>query len=204
MALLLLLAVTILSGLYYYYRQNTKSTIGGKISGPKSYWLFFALFHYYIFPVYLLTSLDVQKPGYEGLVLCFGLLAIRALVQTVLMFGSKNWTPTIGLAFNFSLVAAVVYSLSKMIWNGVNIQTWPFLVLYLLLLLAIAIMDSYYARQFHKLVGTKTMGRDAIWFAAPNDSLFTNINRITHRSNVAFTLVASFLIYLFLYGVPQS
>jgi uncharacterized protein (UPF0333 family) len=203
MTLLLLLVITAIVGLYYHHHQNARTAIGGKISKPKSFWLFFALFHYYIFPTLLLIQVDVQTPGYGGLVLCFGFLLLRAIIQMALMFGSKNWTPTIGLAFNFTLSAAAIYSMAKILLTKPEWQQQPMLLLYLLLLLCIAIADSYYAQQFHKLVGTKTMGKDAIWFAPPDDPAFAKINRITFRNNFLLSLFSFLIIILFYHGLPQ-
>ncbi len=63
-------------------------------------------------------------------------------------------------------------------------------------ILAMALLaDTYFACQFHKIVGQATKGDKAIWYASAEDVRFRNINRITFFSNIGFFCLTFVLLY---------
>ena len=51
-------------------------------------------------------------------------------------------------------------------------------------------------KRFFQIVGKRTMGADAIWYASDEDPQFRRINRITARLNVFFYALTFIIILL--------
>ncbi|MBK8634658.1 MAG: hypothetical protein IPN72_14265 [Saprospiraceae bacterium] len=66
--------------------------------------------------------------------------------------------------------------------------------LYLLMVLFMLILDTYYAWKFSKIVGNETTGPNAIWYASAENSAFKKINQTTTFFNVL--LFAWFIVIL--------
>ncbi len=68
--------------------------------------------------------------------------------------------------------------------------------LYFMGLILTLMTDTYYAKTFFQIVGKRTMGADAIWYASDEDQKFRRINRITARLNIFFYVLTTLVIYL--------
>ncbi len=195
--LIIAILVFCFMGFYFYKTQNQNKLIGGAISIPKVIWLFFALFQYYFFSVFLFL-------------LCFGtyltpvitiaitLFFLRLVTQIIFMYILKKWKPPIGISFNL-LSFCIILSFLIYYMSG-NILVWTawdrISFLYLILVLGMLIADSHYAWQFYKIVGNKTIGPDAIWFASAEDPIYKNLNQTTALLNICF--IAYFAVILIL------
>lgn len=174
-----------LVGTYYYYLQNQSERLGGHISAPKAYWLFFCLYVYYAVPVMVLIQLQ-EFPNtitwfYLGICL---ILLIRMVVQLLWMFVLKKWTPNMGISFNVILCGYLWIGAGLIYLKGEH----NLFLLTAILISLHALTDSYYAWVFKTIVGSKTMGEEAVWYAHPEKTEFKKINRITNRINLLLSL----------------
>ena len=69
------------------------------------------------------------------------------------------------------------------------------ILLYIIGIMLTALTDTYYAYSFFKIVGTKTIGTEAIWYASETDPVFKRINLITARLNWFFYGLTGFILY---------
>lgn len=180
------LSILIVVLLIFRHRQNTNSSMGGKISPAKSYWLGFALMVYYVCVPVLIW--DTYSPSFIrfALSLFFGVFLLRGLLQMILMYILKSWTTTMGILANgLGLLALIVpfivgWSRSERIEDGGYLTVVG-------LIASCLILDSYYAWRFNRLVKGQTQGDDGIWFASSKDPAFFQINRITYYANMMLT-----------------
>lgn len=187
-----------LSIMYAYYRnQNSKNNIiGGKISKAKTFWLGYAMFHYFILPWWFLVFVNQNADHSFAIYTILGIFYFRMLLQMLLMFVTRNWSPVIGITYN--IVASVIFIYLSIHLIGLGIMPINYMIIiYILNLIAILLTDTYYARSFHLLVGEETKGKTAIWFASDEEK-FKPINRITARNNVIFILVSLVMLLLLL------
>lgn len=191
-----LLITTVIITAYYYFKQNKQDTIGGKISAAKAFWLGYALFNYFVFPVYLYFFLENSSLKLVlTLIIC--LFYFRMLIQSFLMFISKNWIPTYGILYNIFSIIVILSLLVKLLtsFNAFTENSLLLLSLFLFKLILILSTDTIYAHKFKRLVGNHTKGKKAVWYAS-NDLKFKNINSITYRNNIFFSIVSITLITL--------
>lgn len=194
---ILLLAMALIS--YSYHQlQNSKASIGGKISVAKSFWLAYALFHYFIYPIIFYFHIHQTELKQLLLLLIFWFY-LRMLAQGLMMFAVKNWSPKYGIGHNILSVLLIGFCL---IYVGINHLTFEFeemtmVSFFLFNLMLISMVDTIYARKFHRLIGEKTKGEQAIWYAS-DDVQFDKINQLTTRNNYFFVLISIVLIVLLL------
>ena len=179
-------------GFTYYHYQNKKQRIGGAISKPKAYWLFFCLFLYYFMPIWFISYFN-ELPStqifiYKGII-C--IMVLRLVFQGIYMFYIKKWTPKFGIAFNFFLVLFILTTAAGA-FDQFGVEPFQYTALLIALM---AVIDSYYAYTFRKLVEGKTVGEEAIWYAAENDDRFQTINRLTFRNNLIVTVLFILIIW---------
>jgi hypothetical protein len=181
----------------YYINQNNKSVIGGKISKAKSFWLGYAMFHYFILPWWILFYITEDSGMECCLYIILGIFYFRMLFQMLLMFVTRTWSPPIGMAYNIMASLVLLY----LLFNRLFIENFAInnciLIVYICILILILLTDTYYARSFYHLVGLETKGKNAIWFASDEEK-FIRINRITARNNVIFISLSLILLLLFL------
>jgi hypothetical protein len=144
-----------------------------------SFWIYFNL------PESILTHV---------LIFCIIAMLLRACIQPILMYIIKKWTPYYGMTFNILLAFYVIFQLISTGHIGFDSA---FLIheIYLGILAMALLADTYFAYQFHKIVGQSTKGDKAIWYASAEDVRFRNINRITFFSNIAFFCLTFVLLY---------
>ncbi len=195
-----LLIITALITAYYYFNQNKQKSIGGKISSAKAFWLGYALFNYFVLPVFLFFFFEHSLFN-QVLWLIICLFYFRMLFQSYLMFISKNWIPNYGMFYNILSILVISYALIKLyITFGTFAQPGLLLLSFFLCkLILILFTDTVYANKFKLLVGNHTKGNDAVWYAS-EEKKFKNINKATFRNNFFFSLLSiSQIILMFFY-----
>ena len=130
------------------------------------------------------------------------LIYFRFVVQSVLMFWLKKWTPPMGITYNllifFTLSCGLFSSLKTVELTTLHPDEWALMSLSVLLGMML-LVDSYYAWSFYKLVGHQTKGHEAIWYASEEDPKFRRINRETKWLNVLFLVYSAVLLGLIVY-----
>jgi len=179
-----------ITGLAFHYKSKLANgaAIGGAISNPKLFWLFFALSVYYVLNPLIGFGLDgVSSKALQALT-CF--LVVRALFQAIFMYVLKKWTPKMGIAFNISGVALSTYFLIKFYTQNdiINLLISPAYIL-LIINFFCFLFDTYYAYTFQKLVGDKTEGEQPIWYANEGDPKFIQQNKITFFTNTFLSIL---------------
>lgn len=183
-----------IGGAFYQKYQNRGGRLGGEISGPKVYWLFFCLYAYYAVPVLVLAY---AADGNVSLTWLFrgmlGLMLFRMVFQGLWMFVFKKWTPYYGMTFNVLFVAFVWYQVGVILQEGAW-NRW----LYLAILISIhALIDTWYAGVFFRLVGQRTQGDEAVWYADAKDEKYRSINKLTFYLNIILTLLWFYFLFLY-------
>jgi len=177
----------------YHWQQNNSGQIGGEISIAKSIWLGLALFYYFVFSIWWLFALPMTGIVYSIALAVAGFFYFRLIVQSVLMYVTKNWTTKHGIAFNG--MGCLILAISLYIaFQQPNLQAIEIVFIgYLILLFCFQLTDSFYAYRFGQIVGDDTKGEKAIWFAS-KDPKFQKINQITALLNTAYVLLSLVLV----------
>ena len=181
----------IAGGIRFYRNQNRVNRIGGHISKPKTVWLCFALYLYFILPVLSYEVFDdrLNHGTRVSLVLFSVLLYLRALLQPLLMYRLKIWTPILGIAYNLLCSCFLINRYFKVDFQRLTRSDYDVQIdLLLAICLGVLLTDSFYAWSFYKIVGRDTQGEDAIWYASNDNPAFDRINRITFRLNILFII----------------
>ena len=194
--LISLILLSIIGGYSFYKNQNQTKKLGGDISVAKAFWLGFAIFQYFVLSTFLFLSSGehVFKYVLSLLMVCF---VIRAIFQGLMMYVFQKWKPYMGMIFNLLIFVLVSKKMIEVAVFGplLSMSNLEYVVfLYLLMVLFMLILDTYYAWKFSKLVGNGTTGPNAIWYASAENSLFKKINQTTTFFNVL--LLAWFIVIL--------
>jgi len=193
----MLLKVTILlltlpiTGLAFYYKKRLDegNSMGGAISNPKLFWLFFALSVYFVLNP--LFGFFVESAHQKAIQILSCFLIFRAIFQGIAMYSIKKWSPKMGITFNLLGVALTTYWL----FNGQNLDnSWQSLLTSPAFLLLIInwfcfAFDTYYACIFYKLEGKNTKGKQPIWYANSEDPKFQQQNKITFLTNTFLSVL---------------
>jgi hypothetical protein len=170
----------------YYHRQNRPKVTGGPISRPKVLWLFFALFLYYFLGPWIFISTE-ESQYTSALKTILSIIGLRAVIQPILMYITKNWTPYFGIGFNIVGAVAIILMVFYCFDGGGLYHNSGYIHLFYLIIVVMTLFtDSYYAYRFHSIIGDKTKGNEAIWFASEDDPIFYTINRLTYVMNYLF------------------
>ena len=181
--------------LWFYHRQNTKGTLGGPISRPKTFWLFWAMFYYFFLSAWIFFILPACHLTYL-LKLFIMTMVLRAIIQPIMLYVTKSWTPFYGISFNLIVGLGVSLCLVHYFYTGMgrSASDWVFIT-YLTGVALALFTDSYYAYVFHRIVGEGTKGNHAVWYASPHNPGFNRINKITTYLNFIFFIVLLFLLF---------
>lgn len=178
----------------YAKSLRKSSSKGGAISKPKLYWLFYALSAYYLWPLIVGFDFGWKDNIGKWVLFIFGFMTIRAIVQSIIMYGTKNWSPWMGISFNVlsflftSFCLIKLFYFENMAWNY-----HPFQIMIVILWFCFLI-DTYYAWAFWLIVGDETKGDKPIWFANAEDLRFQRINKVTSINNIILTILFVVLI----------
>lgn len=194
--LLITLCLQILFSFLYYRAQNKTQQIGGPIARPKIFWLGFTSYNYFILSLLLWWGLTLSPLWNTLLIIFIGCIYFRAVVQSLFMFVFHIWIPPMGIFYNIFCFTVIVvftgYNYNEMFPLGLGDEVGA---LYMGLICASLITDSVYAYKFFKLVGEKTKGKEAIWYASEEDPIFKKIVRLTRNMNILFTCYHIYLLF---------
>jgi hypothetical protein len=194
--LVITLCLQIVFSIWYYNTQNKTQQIGGPIARPKIFWLGFTSYNYFVLSLLLWWGLKLS-PSWNNLLLIFiGCIYFRAVIQSLFMFVLHIWIPPMGIFYNifcFLLIAIYTGFNSELLFNFA--QNDSVAAGYMILICASLITDSVYAYKFFKLVGEKTKGKEAIWYASEEDPIFKKIVQLTRNLNIVFTVYYIYLLF---------
>lgn len=183
-ALLATLGLCAAAAAWFGRRQNRPGVRGGRISGPKLVWLFFAIW-FWLFECAVL-ALEPGLPFAYRVV--FGVHAasmwLRGGVEMFLLHVTKTWRPPMGIAHDVFCIVTVLVLL--VVFRDALAPSPPFglfapaLVGMLLFSLGVEVL---YAGLFFRAVEGKTTGDDGVWFASAEEARFRRINRLTAALN---------------------
>ena len=174
------------AALFFRRAQNAKGALGGRISGPKVAWLFYAVFLWFL--VCPLVALDTAVPVEARVVLgaFAALMWLRGAAELFMLYVTKNWRPPYGVAHDVACIALVLGGLvwGRARWQGPldTVDAWA-LALVGLVLVSLFVEVAYAALFFHAVEG-RTTGDEGIWFADQEQARFRRINRLTLALNV--------------------
>lgn len=174
----LIVAATIIAiSFIFYFLQNKKNTIGGKIALCKLFWLDYTLIAWFFLPIvfYFQNKSENHFNVFYAISIS---MWIRGIIELYMLYCSKNWTPPIGIVHNmFTFLLALVVMISSLPMDIISLFSSLGLLISLLL-------ETYYAYAFYKIVKDKTKGDDAIWFASKGNPEFKKILKITSLANI--------------------
>ncbi|GHG78623.1 hypothetical protein [Comamonas sp. JC664] len=184
--LALLAALCAVAAGWFRHTQNVKGSRGGRISGPKLAWLFYAVFLWFL--VCPLVALDTAVPaearGVLGAFAAF--MWLRGIAELYLLYGVKRWRPPYGVAHDVACIALVLGGLfwGRARWRGELAPQDVWALAFLGLVLVSLVVEVAYAALFFHAVEGRTTGEDGIWFADEEQARFRRINRLTLALNV--------------------
>ncbi len=188
--------------IWYYKKQNTQEGLGGPISKAKMLWLSYATFNYFFLSVFFLFLKSSNEPLFKTLLLFIVLIYFRALLQIILMYFIKKWSPIIGISYNIFCFLMIILSLffneSSII--PATVKELP-LFIFIFVVSSCLLTDSFYAYSFYKIIGKGTYGDRAIWYASEKDPRFNKINSQTSFMNIGFYLLFFINIILILFFI---
>lgn len=193
--LVISLCLLIFMSYRYYLSQNKKPQIGGPIAKPKIYWLGFTFYNYFALSVLLWWGLELSNEWKHLLLIFIGFIYFRALVQSMFMFVFHIWTPPMGIFYNllcFGIIGTYAFLHAETMFIWVNHNTIA--ALYFALIMCLLITDTVYAYLFYQIVGTKTKGKAAIWYASEHDPVFRKVVQLTRNLNMMYSLYYCFLL----------
>lgn len=174
------------AALFFRRAQNEKGARGGRISGPKVAWLFYAVFFwFFVCPLVALdAAVPVEARGVLGAFAAF--MWLRGVAEMYLLYVTKSWRPPYGVAHDVACIVLVLGGLwwGRERWLGMQgpMDTWA-LALVGLVLVSLFVEVAYAALFFHAVEG-RTTGDEGIWFADEEQARFRRINRLTLAFNV--------------------
>ena len=184
---LIIIFSTLLIGLLFRAKQRN-AKLGGEMALSKSLWLSFAILSWFILPlVFYFESLSFH---FKIVLIAISLsMWIRGIIELVMLYFWKNWKPIYGIVHNvFTFCLGIYVLISNTLVNS-NER------IYLISIFLSLIFEIYFAYFFHKNLGKKTEGDEAIWFANATDPIYKTNLQITFIANI--TLYATLFYFLF-------
>lgn len=180
------------SVLFFARFQASPGRIGGSMSRPKQVWLFLALGLWFVAAPALALDPAVSRPLRILLGGFAVLMYARIPVELVLLYWIKKWTPPMGITHD--VVCWAWIAIGAVIW-GPEVA-WPpsgpadqSALLLLAAIFPSLLVEIHHAYMFHRVVGQRTKGDDAVWFASADDPRFRYINRATLVCDVPLVLM---------------
>ncbi len=184
--LVVLLAVCVPLAVRFHRKQNARGARGGRISGPKVAWLFYAVyFWFFVCPLVALEP-NVSPAPRTVLGLFAAFMWLRGLAELYMLYVAKNWKPPYGVGHD---VLCILLVLGGLAWQREHLRGpltpvdgWALALVGLVLVTLV--VEVLYATLFFQAVEGATTGEDGIWFADEEQARFRRINRITLACNV--------------------
>ncbi len=188
---LLVPSLTIIISFAFYFGQNKKENIGGKMAPCKLFWLDYTIMTWFFLPLYFYFS--GYTDGVFNVLYALSIsMWIRGIIELFMLYVTKNWTPPLGITHN---IITIIIVLAMMY---LSIMQNPAELIFVISLLISLLLETYYAVAFYKIVKEKTKGDDAIWFASKENPKFAFILKVTTIGNLmVYGALAYFLQSLF-------
>lgn len=179
----------------FYRRQNrTPGRMGGAISRAKAVWLGYAVYLWFFLCPLLALDPALALPLRLLLGVFAAFMWLRGVLELVLLFWLKRWTPPMGIGHDLACLALLVCGGGSLAPALAELSR-PLDLWTLALLAAVVVSlvcEAVFAYLFWCLVRPATRGHDGIWFASESDPRFRAINRWTaalEAPQVVFLLV---------------
>jgi hypothetical protein len=180
---ILIISLVLLTGFAFRLKQS-RGSLGGTIAVSKTFWLSYTIISWFILPLIL-----IYKPYSIEFKIVLASLSlsmwVRGLIELIMLYKYKNWKPIYGLVHN---VFTLLIMLLTFIFNNPSSTKEN---IYLISISCSLGFEIYYAHFFHKYLGKKTEGDNAVWFANKEDPLY--------RKNLQVTTVGNVLLYSILF-----
>jgi hypothetical protein len=193
---LALLAMCAVLAVRFHRKQNAQGARGGRISGPKVAWLFYAVYLWFL--VCPLVALDAAvHPALRAVLGVFAAsMWLRGLAELYMLYVAKNWRPPYGVGHDVVCILLVAGGLAlhheTLAGPLAPVDAWA-LALVGLVLVTLVVEVVYASLFFHAVEGATT-GEEGIWFADEEQARFRRINRLTFSFNVLlYTALAALL-----------
>lgn len=174
--------VLVLFSIFMTLKQNKGSKMGGAISPAKSFWLFYCIYTWFLLMPVTLYLKKIPAPLYHLWLGFVGWMYARGLIEMFMMFVTKNWTPPLGIVHNISCIAWLLFG-SAYYYEQVMAVPLIILLFHCSVIFSL-VMETYYAIAFYKIVGSKTKGDEAIWYANKDDPEFKKVVKVTFLANI--------------------
>jgi hypothetical protein len=167
--------------IFMHFKQNKGEKMGGCISPSKSFWLFYCIYSWLIFIPFIYFTQDIPEPYKTSWIVFSVWFWIRGVIEMIMMFITKNWTPPIGITHNISCF--LVLTLLPFIIEGKFEPISSAFTLFHLSLILSIMMETYYAYTFWRIIGEKTKGDEAVWYANKEEPKFKQVVLVTAIAN---------------------
>lgn len=102
-------AVVSLLALFIHRKQNSNQAwTGGPISWPKSFWLAFTILTWFFLPIFIWLHPDFPAGARALFAFHLGSWWIRGLLELVMIYKWKNWSPRYGIAHDLIHIAGAI------------------------------------------------------------------------------------------------
>lgn len=192
-AIITLIVLQVIGAGYKVY-QDKITELGGKIAWSKSLWLTYTIYTWFLLPpiLYLYSSSET----WLALSPISASFWVRGFIELFMLFVTKNWKPIYGITHNtFTIILGLLF------YNTLSIQLSVSECFFIITVYMGLCFETYYAFFFHKFVGKKTQGDEAVWFANKEDPVFKKVLQVTTVGNI---ITYSGLIYFLLYFIIKA
>lgn len=180
-------------------RAHKKIPMGGAISGPKAFWLGFAVYLWFVVCPAMGVDPAMPSPLRETFLVVGVSMWIRGVLELLLLYVVKAWRPPMGIAHDVLTLAMALATLAVV---GGTIPEGRFALAsaaFLVVVLLSLVVEIVHAVSFYRVVQERTVGDDGIWFADEDDPRFAANNRRTLWGNALLGApTAAFLLMWFL------
>jgi hypothetical protein len=172
-----LLVLQITQSIWFHKRQNTKGWTGGPISWPKAFWLWHAIFSWYLVPLVWVFFPDLDSRLRTVLILHLVSWWIRGPIELLMIYKYFNWTPLYGITHDLVhiliLVIGLIWALPQ--WNSGASVTDLFVEVFVVITIIMTMFEISFAYLFLKVRGQK----DHKIYYASDEPQWRFINRLT-------------------------
>jgi len=106
--LIVALALLVVAGVWFYNGQNAAGHVGGAISLPKIFWLYYAMSVFFVLPAFLWRDQRLD-PTLRFIFACqFLNWVVRGAAELWLMYGAHAWIPPYGIYHGIFTVLLLV------------------------------------------------------------------------------------------------
>ncbi|HYW18906.1 MAG TPA: hypothetical protein VE956_06235 [Nodularia sp. (in: cyanobacteria)] len=195
---LIVITLTI-SGTIFYNLQNSHHGLGGGIALPKVFWLGYALWFWYFLPLLIGIDSRISQKWRQLYWIAWWNMALRAVVELVMMYFAHNWHPYYGIAhdlFSAVLILGLIFTATTQT-NIDQAVSWNFRIMGVMFLI-----EAYFAYYMLNNVHSDT---GAVYFV-PGKPAYQGIMVITWLVIIVLTVQQIILArkWLFDYQLPAE